>query len=735
MSLIIRNHSHSHLMNTMSHPAFRPTALTCAVLAFAASHVHAQTAAAPANAASSPAPVKMQTVEVRASADASAGGLKAPYAGGQVARGGRVGILGSQDMMDTPFAITSYTQKLIQDSQAQSIGDALQYDAGVRVARGFGNYQQVYFVRGLPVFSDDMSYNGLFGLLPRQYLAAELVERVEVLHGAGAFLNGASPGGSGLGGAVNVTPKRATNEPLNEVTLGVDSRGSSYVAADVARRFGVDHAFGIRVNAVNRDGDTPVDDSRRKLGLLSVGLDFHASNVRVSADLGYQDYQLRGAQPSVTFAPGVPILSAPDARRNFGQPWTQSNERDVFGTLRAEFDLTPDWTVWGAIGTRHGDESNDLANPTVTDAAGTLNFLRFTGTRTDRIVTGEVGVRGKLKTGDIGHTLVLSAATYRAKTDAPSQFADFGGVTAGTLYAPVAIAPAPMTSSFPSKSDTRTSSLALADTVSLLSDSLLVTLGARNQTFKDPISNYDESRVTPVGGVVYKVNKMVSVYGTYVEGLVKGDIAPATFGFPAQNVVNAGSTFKPYQTKQEEIGVKYDGGRFGGSFNIFRARKPVYAVNPTTLVFEQADDQTNRGAELSLFGEPMAGLRLLGGASYLNAKVGAGTRAIGTPTTQLNLGAEYDVPGVRGLSVNALGVHTSSQYADAANTQQVPAWSRLDLGARYTTSLADKDLTLRLAVTNVTNRNYWASAGGFPGAGYLVIGDPRMVTVSGTLSF
>ena len=40
-------------------------------------------------------------------------------------------------------------------------GDVLQNDSAVRVARGFGNYQQLYMVRGLPVYSDDMSYNGL----------------------------------------------------------------------------------------------------------------------------------------------------------------------------------------------------------------------------------------------------------------------------------------------------------------------------------------------------------------------------------------------------------------------------------------------------------------------------------------------------------------------------------------------------------------------------------------------
>lgn len=64
-------------------------------------------------------------------------------------------------------------------------------------------------VRGFPVYSDDMSYNGLYGLLPRQYVAAEFLERVEVFRGANSFINGAAPGGIGIGGAFNLVPKRA----------------------------------------------------------------------------------------------------------------------------------------------------------------------------------------------------------------------------------------------------------------------------------------------------------------------------------------------------------------------------------------------------------------------------------------------------------------------------------------------------------------------------------------------
>src|SRR6478752_6624584 len=203
--------------------------------------VHAQTA--PATEANAPTST-LSTVTVNASADASAEGLTKPFAGGQVARGGRVGILGNQDIMETPFSSTSYTNELIQDQQAKSVADVLLNDPSVRTARGFGNFQELYMVRGFPVYSDDVAYNGLYGMLPRQYIASEFFERVEVLLGANAFLNGAAPGGSGLGGAISLLPKRAPSEPLSRVGLGVQSGGEASASVDLARRFGPDQSTG-----------------------------------------------------------------------------------------------------------------------------------------------------------------------------------------------------------------------------------------------------------------------------------------------------------------------------------------------------------------------------------------------------------------------------------------------------------------------------------------------------------
>lgn len=66
-------------------------------------------------------------------------------------------------------------------------------------------------------------------------------------------------------------------------------------------------------------------------------------------------------------------------------------------------------------------------------------------------------------------------------------------------------------------------------------------MGARRHNIK--VDPYDESKVTPVAGIVYKVSKMVSVYRCYIQGLVQCDTAPATSG--ATPIANAGQVFAP----------------------------------------------------------------------------------------------------------------------------------------------------------------------------------------------
>jgi len=745
--------------------SLRPT-VAAALLALHALTASAQTPPAPASSvAESTAPTgTLTTITVEASADASAEGLTKPYAGGQVARGGRVGILGNQDMMSTPFSSTSYTNELIQNQQARSVADVLQNDPSVRVARGFGNVQESFFIRGFIVNSDDIAYNGLYGLLPRQYIASELFERVEVFRGASAFLNGATPTGGGIGGNINLLPKRASNEPLTQVGFGTASGSQAYFSTDIARRFGPDQSLGLRLNTVHRDGSTAVDDEGVKLDLLSVGLDWRSRDARISADFGHQEHRLRNTRPNVTLGSVSIVPKAPDNETNFAQPWTYSFERDTFGSVRGEYDITPDITAWAAAGMRASYESNSLAGPTVSDGwTGAATESRFDNTRKDKVKTAELGLRGKLRTGSIGHEWVVGYSYYDLdKKNAYGLGLGADGTFATSIYYPRSYLPSTLTYlgnnlNSPALNGTTTlKSLAIGDTLSFLDDRLLLTLGMRRQTIESSdigyqiisdgslvsaggsVTSYDQSRTSPLAGIVFKPRDDLSVYANYIEGLSQGETAPAESG--GQPVINAGQSLRPYVSKQKEIGIKYDAGRIGGSFAVFSTDKPRAFISNGS--FAASGKDRHQGAELNVFGEVTQGLRLLGGVTWLDAKqreTGSaatdGKRVIGVPKAQGSIGVEWDVPGVPGLSLNGRVVTSGSSFADATNTLRVPGWTRLDLGARYVTELGGKLLTLRARIENVADRDYWSSVGGYPGAGYLVLGNPRTVSLNATLEF
>ena len=219
---------------------------------------------------------------------------------------------------------------------------------------------------------------------------------------------------------------------------------------------------------------------------------------------------------------------------------------------------------------------------------------------------------------------------------------------------------------------------------------------------------------------------------------MQGDTAPATSaGVP---VINAGDNLAPYVSKQKEIGVKYDGGRVGAGIALFSTEKPRSVLVNNRFTSEGKD--RHQGVELTVHGEAMRGLRLLGGATWLDAKQRStgsattdGKRVIGVPRLQATVGAEWDVPGASGVALDARVVHTGASYANAVNTLRVDGWTRLDLGVRYLTEWNGRALTLRARVDNVADKNYWASVGGYPGSGYLVLGAPRTFVVSASVDF
>lgn len=706
-----------------------------------------------------------QTIELGATAvDAQAiqqapGALPEAFAGGQVARGGQMGVLGNQDNMSVPFTMTSYTSKIIEDQQAENVGDVLLNDPSVRQSAGFGNQSQAFVIRGLPLNGDDISFNGLYGVLPRQILSVDAVERVEVFKGPNAFINGASPTGSGLGGSVNLQPKRAQDIPKRRYTQDISTDGRIGEHLDLGQRFGEDNRFGARVNLSQREGETAVNDQDQRSKLFVGGLDYRGDTFRLSTDFGYQKERVNHLRNSVQLGAGLTsIPHAPSADHNYGQDWTYTETEDTFGMMRGEWDLNDSWTAYLAGGSKHTRETGFYGTPTLTNAAtgaGTIGGSIIPHNEDNATVMA--GLNGKLQTGPISHQISLGASSIWTQQENAYEF--FRARATNIYNTPSLAKPTAVSLTGGDLGDpgvtgkTRNRSLALSDTVGLFDDTLLLTYGVRRQQLRVenytyegttsggvPYGNNDGSRsalyndsiTTPVYGIVYKPIDTVSLYANRIEGLAQGPTAGGT-------VLNVGQSFPPGRTKQLEAGIKLDMGSFGANLAAFRIEKPTDGfIDTTTNFFVRDGKQINRGVEFSVYGEPLEGLRLLAGATRLESKLEDtaggttdGNHAIGVPTFLMNASVDWDVPGLQGVSLNTRFLRTGGQYADQANNLSLPSWNRFDAGARYAFKVAEKDVTLRVNVENIANKDYWASANG----GYLTQGDPRLVKFSGTIDF
>jgi iron complex outermembrane receptor protein len=673
------------------------------------------------------------------------------YAGGQVARSARLGVLGNRSISDVPFSVVSYTSKTIADQQARTVGDVLLNDASVRQSSGFGNFSQVFTIRGLPLSTDDIAFNGLYGVLPRQIITTEALERVELFKGPNAFVNGVSPSGSGIGGSVNLVPKRAEDTPTRSVTLDYASDSQTGGHIDLGQRFGEDNRFGARVNLARHGGETAVDDENRSSQLIAVALDYRGDRLRVSTDFGYQKERINNGR-SVVYLTGTKVPSPPSAKDNYAQDWSWSELEDTYGMVNAEYDLNDNWTAYAAGGAKHTRENGQYSSLYVgNDGSAKVGFLYSPHDEDNK--SAMAGLNGHFATGPVTHQMNFGLSGIWGEQRSSYEAILQANRQPGNLYNPTQT-PRPTNTYFGSDihdprvvGKNRIKSAAVSDTLGFLDDRVLLTLGVRRQTIEVDSWNtatgargtpYSESITTPVYGLVIKPWEHVSFYANRIEGLAQGPTAPLT------NVTNPGEVFPPKRSKQTEAGVKLDWENYGATLGVYRIEQPN---NATTRfpgqrldTFTVDGEQINKGVELNVFGEPIDGLRLLAGATWMDTEQkstsnGAtdGNRAAGVPRFQYNVGADWDVPGIQGAAVSARMLRTGGEYVNAANSLSIPAWTRVDLGARYGFKADDKYITLRANVENVANKAYWSSAS--TANNYLTQGEPRTVKLSATVDF
>ena len=642
------------------------------------------------------------------------------------------GALGSRSQLDTPFSTTVVSQEQLEQRQPAKLGEVFSTDASVTDgSNAFDAWAGYVYVRGMPI---DWQYGfKLDGLPVMTYgvtMPYEQFDRVELLKGLSGFMYGfVAPGG-----VVYYVTKKPTDERIASVDLGFHSDGIWREHVDLGGRAGPNDMFGARLNYTHEEGRTYTDGNLNR-DTVSVALD-----ARITRDLTwnfgamYQDRRATGTSPSLsTFSFSGNQLPGPInvSNANLQTQATHLNTITQFYTTGLQYQIDPDWKVSANYAFNKSTRDRNEATLYLLNGAGNFSGQNDLGDENNTFRAWQLTAEGKVRTGPFAHQLTFGIASQYQTNDyayiySPTYTGNLYQGTSYQYYGDGTTLKAQRSSAIEQRSVFASDTVQITERLSVLGG---VRFTNYNQTNAQGISTYSTNGVfTPTLAVMYKVAPNTTAYASYVEALEAGEVVGATYA-------NAGAVLNPFKSRQYELGVKTEQDTWSTTAALFRIeRGAVYTNSANARV---ADGQSiYQGIELA--GSVKLGPQWTLGASamaldswYARTNGFDGNRVGGAPRFVLSGNLEYKVPYVPGLSVGGDIRYNGRTSLNPQNSLTVSGYTLINLGATYRTRVAGKDVTLRAAVSNLTNRKYWQ----YQYDNYIKPADPRMVSLNAKIDF
>jgi len=433
----------------------------------------------------------------------------------------------------------------------------------------------------------------------------------------------------------------------------------------------------------------------------------------------YDRYEARSAEAfPLIFVDGPHLPPKFKRGRFFGQDWTDGeNVGENYGVV-ATAGLGGGWTFKGGLFRSVFVSERSFADLFLnTDTLGMADHLiiadpkqRFAST------SGEARLSYTFDEGPRRHTLLLiGRGRDQDRRYGGSDVADFGRAKVGD----VVDLPEPAFTFGPLTRDAVTQWTGALAYQGRWGERLEVSGGAQRTRYRKTVrepggaeqKGADDAWLYNAAGA-WKATDDLAFYASYTTGLEEGGVAP-------ENAANKDFAPPAIRTKQIDAGFRYAlTPKVKVVAGVFDVRKPYYNLDQASL-YRELGEQRHRGVEMSLSGEVAKGLRLVGGMVLMRPRVSGEEVDAGRvgkiPGGQVKrlavVSADYQLPWVERLSVNATVVSLSKREASRDNSLQIPARNTLDLGARYRFQVGDAPATLRVQVFNVFNKNGFRTNG------------------------
>lgn len=658
-------------------------------------------------------------------------------AGPQLEKKVSSGALGSKSQLDTPFSTSVVSAEDLADRQVGKLGDIFAVDASASDnSNAYNPWASYLTVRGLQLdWQNGYKINGLpfvgYGIT----MPYEQLEQVELLKGASGFMYGfGNPGGT-----VNYVTRKPSDEPVRSLSLGYRSAHIWTEHIDLGDRIGPDRQFGYRLNVTHEEGK-PYNAVGINRDTVSLSLDARlARDLTWTFDGLYQKRRAVGQTPSF-YTGALAGTTLPAVVSGRGGLYS-GDDQHLYTSLQLyttglRYAINPDWTLSTHYSFSKASRSRNESTFYLANAAGDFNDFRYDGAEEHRFNQWQMMLEGRFRTGPLAHQLVLGTAWQEQvnRYSISTVWEDLGG---GNLFTPgVRRYDSAVPFSKYRYGDITQKSVFVSDTVQLTPRwSVLAGLRYTNyeqnsyDTTGQLSSNYSKNGViTPTAALMFKPVPTTTLYASYVEALEQGSRVSDVYA-------NRGELFDPLRSKQYEVGAKTEQGRWSGTAALFRIERAAeYANSANVLVRDGLS--IFQGLELAAAGRvgsqwEVGGSLMWLDSEYKRAAGHVGNRVAGAPRFVLAGRLAYRVPMVPGLRVGFDAKYTGPTELRAANDIELPGYTVVNFGATYATRIAGKDVTLRAAINNLTNKRYW----GYQYTDYVQPGDPRNVAVTAKLAF
>ncbi|MFT4020363.1 MAG: TonB-dependent siderophore receptor [Acinetobacter sp.] len=640
---------------------------------------------------------------------------------------------------EIPQSVSVVTRQRIEDQNLTSLDDALRTVTGLTVIPNDSTQSQ-FRSRGysLNTTIDGIpSYNGLSG---SEQFDLAIYDRVEVLRGAAGLLSGSGD----PGGTVNVVTKK----PLSKFAVnGVVSGGSwnNYrTEIDVTGPLNTDKTLRGRFVGIAQDRDFFYDKTHQRkfvgYGVLEYDL---TDNTTLSATHSIQsndtDANYSGLPANSTTGE---LLKNISRTTNPSPAWTTNKSKTNESVLALEHRFDNGWTATAKARyvTRDYDYKDTFASSGLNTETSTLTYARdrdysyeYERKAVDLYLGGPVHLFNREHNFLIGYNYDLYNVQYTGARGTSTH-------TNVNIYN-VDIAEPYLTHTLGAENTTTQSGFYGQARIKLL-DPLTLVLGGRLSDYEYKSRSIApstptawskgesvSSEFTPYAGIVYDINKQISVYGSYSDIFIPQDYEAAD-----------GSYLKPRQGQQFEIGAK--GSFFNDKLNVSIATFLLQDVNrpmtdPNNEDYYIASGEVeSKGWEFEISGSPLPNWNLSLGYTHATNKYtkdDVGYEGLpysnGEPEDSLKIWSHYSIKKgkLSGLKFG-IGLNAVSEYSSIFSTEKVRTQGGYTLLGASASYEINKNITVALNAENLTDKKYYARTGLLNT--YNVYGTPRNATLS-----